>query len=678
MFKERQVCVLLPQVEYLGHQISQKGLYPTKEKVHAIVEAPAPQNITQLKSFLGMLNYYSKFLPNLSTLLAPLYKLLHKKMSWQWGKAQQEAFYKAKELLVSSPVLVHFNPAKPLGLSCDASPYGIGTVLSHKLADGTEHPAEVAYASRSLSPAELNYAQLDKEGLAIIFGVKRFHQYLLGRKFTIYSDDKPLEHLFSRSCAIPPLASARIQRWALTLGAYDYNISYKPGKDQTNADLLSRLPLPKAPREVPVPADTILLMDYLQASPITASQIKTWTDRVPVLSKLRKMLLQGWQSTNDQALKPFQSHKNELSVQDDCILWGSRVLIPPQGRQKVIDDLHSGHPGISRMKSLACSYVWWPGMDADLESKVKNCHQCQQNQKSAPSVPMRSWEWPSQSWSRIHIDYAGPLQGKMFLVVVDAYSKWIEVSIVNSATSISTIQILRAMFAIHGLPKVVVSDNGSVFISSEFQQFMTKNGIQHIQTAPYHPASNGLAERAVQTVKKTLWWMFGNQSSRFLFQYRLTPHTTTGQSPAQLLLGRRPRSHLDLLHPDLTSCAEHKQKLQKQRYDQHTTVCQFVPDDAVYVRNFGEGDTWLAGTIVNAPGPRSYNVKLFDDRVVRRHADHICFCCLPDQISDASSDGTIPFPTISDAIPPADNVVPSVPLRRSTRTSRPPDRLTYT
>ena len=154
-------------------------------------------------------------------------------------------------------------------------------------------------------------------------------------------------------------------------GAYDYNISYKPGKDQTNADLLSRLPLPEAPRGVPVPADTILLMDYLQASPITASQIKTWTDRDPVLSKLRKMLLQGWQSTNDQALKPFQSRKNESSVQDDCILWGSRVLIPPQGRQRVIDELHSGHPGISRMKSLARSYVWWPGMDADLESKVK-------------------------------------------------------------------------------------------------------------------------------------------------------------------------------------------------------------------------------------------------------------------------------------------------------------------
>ena len=162
-------------------------------------------------------------------------------------------------------------------------------------------------------------------------------------------------------------------------------------------------------------------------------------------------------------------------------------------------------------------------MDVDLESKVRNCHQCQQNQKSAPTVPMRSWEWLSQPWSTIHIDYAGPLQGKIFLMVVDTHSKWIEVSIVNSASSVSTIQKLRSMFATHGLPKVAASDNGSVFNSSEFQQFMMKKGIQHIRTAPYHPASNGLAERAVQTLKEGLRKLWGGcletNLSRFLFQY---------------------------------------------------------------------------------------------------------------------------------------------------------------
>ena len=301
------------------------------------------------------------------------------------------------------------------------------------------------------------------------------------------------------------------------------------------------------------------------------------------------------------------------------------------------------------MKSLACSYVWWPGMDTDLELKVKNCQQCQQNRKSPPAVPMQTWEWPAQPWSRIHIDYAGPFQGKMLLVVVDAHSKWIEVSIVNSATSAITIQKLRSMFATHGLPRVVVSDNGSVFTSSEFQQFMIKNGINHIRTAPYHPASNGLAERTVQTVKEGLKKLFGGcletDLSRFLFQYRLTPHTTTSQSPAQLLLGRRPRSHLDLLHPDMASHVEHKQERQKQRYDQHTTARQFVPDETVFVRNFGEGDTWLAGKIVNAPGPRSYNIKLSDNRIVRRHADHIHHCSVnsPEQSIDNDFNDTIPI-----------------------------------
>jgi len=230
--------------------------------------------------------------------------------------------------------------------------------LSHKFTDGTEHA--VAFASRSISPAERKYAQIDKEGLAIIFGVKGFHQYLLGRKFTIiiYSDHKPLEHLFGRSCATPPLASARIQRWALTLGAYDYDISYKSGKEQASADLLSRLLLPEAPGEVPVPADTVFLIEYLEASPTTAAQIKTWTDHDPLLSKVCKMLLQGWQATNDQQMKPFQCHRDELSVQDDCILWESHIVLPPTGRQRVIDEQHAGHPGISRMKNLAHSYVW--------------------------------------------------------------------------------------------------------------------------------------------------------------------------------------------------------------------------------------------------------------------------------------------------------------------------------
>ena len=305
-------------------------------------------------------------------------------------------------------------------------------------------------------------------------------------------------------------------------------------------------------------------------------------------------------------------------------------MIPPQGRQKVIDELHTAHPGISRMKSLARSYVWWPGMDEQLEAKVKNCRQCQETHKNPPAVPMQSWEWPVQPWSRLHVDYAGPYQGKMFLVVVDAHSKWMEVSIVNSTTTAITTQKLRSMFATHGLPRTVVSDNGSVFTSSEFEDFLQKNGIRHIRTAPYHPASNGLAERAVQTLKEGLKKLtdgcLETKLSRFLFQYRITPHTTTGQTPAQLLIGRCLRSHLDQLLPDLTSHVQDKQQFQKDRYDQHTKPRHFLPDEAVFARNFGQGDKWLPGIIIKAQGPRTYNVKLSDNRIIRRHvttSDHV-------------------------------------------------------
>ena len=212
----------LPSVHYLGHRISAQGFQPLTDRVKAIQDAPAPRNVSQLKSFLGSLNYYSKFLPNLSSTLAPLYRLLHKSARWNWGTEQQAAFNHAKHSLSSDSLLVHYDPSKELILACDASPYGVGAVLSHKLENGIEKP--IAFASRSLAPAEKKYSQLDKEALAIIFGVKRFYQYLYGRQFTILSDHQPLQHIFGEHKATPTLTSAQIQRWALTLAAYHYHI----------------------------------------------------------------------------------------------------------------------------------------------------------------------------------------------------------------------------------------------------------------------------------------------------------------------------------------------------------------------------------------------------------------------------------------------------------------------
>ena len=202
------------------------------------------------------------------------------------GGTTESSFCKAKRQLSSQKLLVHFDPNKEVLLSCDASPYGIGAVLSHRMPDGTEQP--IAFTSRSLSKAELNYAHLDKEGLAIVYGVKKFHQYLFGRSFTICSDHKLLQHIFSQTHPIPSLASARLQRWALTLSAYNYHIQYKPGKDNSNADVLSRLPLPDLPSSVPLPRETVFLMDTLQTSPVNATHIKKWTNDDPLLRSSRE------------------------------------------------------------------------------------------------------------------------------------------------------------------------------------------------------------------------------------------------------------------------------------------------------------------------------------------------------------------------------------------------------
>ena len=207
------------------------------------------------------------------------------------GDRRAGSFKKSKDSLRSDCVLVHFDPQKDIVLACDASPYGIGAVLSHKLKNDKEKP--IAFASCTLAPAEKKYSQLENEGLAIIFGVKRFHQFLLGKYFKIICDHKPLQHLFSESNVTTPLASASIQRWSLALGAYDYSIQFKLGKDHNNADMLSRLPLPETPKDIPLPGETVLVLNMLNWLPVTAEQIRQWTNNDLLLSRVRTLLQRG-------------------------------------------------------------------------------------------------------------------------------------------------------------------------------------------------------------------------------------------------------------------------------------------------------------------------------------------------------------------------------------------------
>ncbi|XP_031760407.1 uncharacterized protein K02A2.6-like, partial [Xenopus tropicalis] len=681
---------LQESVEYLGYRIDAQGLHPTETKLTAIVNAPSPSNVSELRSFLGLLNYYGRFLPNLSTLLQPLHELLQKDTKWAWSAECEKAFQDAKQRLTNSKWLAHYDPSKPLRLACDASPYGVGAVISHILPNGEEHP--IAFASRTLTQTERNYAQIEREALSIIFGVKKFHKYLYGRKFSLVTDHKPLLAILGPKSAIPTLAALRMQRWALLLLAYDYDIIYRRSQDHGNADALSRLPCPYT---TDVHDESVIFqVSFAEELPISCKDIAAATSRDPLLAKVWDFTSKGWPNYNsDKILKPYFEKRDELSIDQGCLLWGIRVVIPPKYRQRLLHELHEGHPGVNRMKARARGYLWWPGLDQDIGIFVSQCTACASVQNQPPTAPLHPWTWATSPWERIHIDYA-EINQQTFLVVIDSYSKWLEVLPTKTSTSEKTITLLRNLFASYGLPKELVSDNGPQFTSQEFQYFLQQNGIRHKLTPPYHPASNGAAERAVQTFKKA--WMKHSVASesarttgelrlcRFLFNYRNTPHSVTESTPAELFLKRHLRSRLDLLKPSLADTVE---KHQKQQVRAHNSSRQrnkdFYPGDKVLVRDFRHsGRLWSPGTIYHRRGPLTYEVQI-GNRHIHVHVEHL----VPDKsVSPVPpSFSTIDFqvPVVpSQELPDANN--PSNPTsatasegerRYPIRARKPPDRL---
>ncbi len=252
--------------------------------------------------------------------------------------------------------------------------------------------------------------------------------------------------LFSDQKAVPARASARIQRWVLTLSVYDYSIVYTPGKELPNADMLSRLLLQVTVPDPPLPGELALLMETLHNSPVKVTDIKRWTDHDPVLSRVQNLVQQGWGESLRTPCNLMLKRRMSISACRLCAMGQSSC----HSEGRVLEQLHDSHPGVSRMKALARGVVWWPGVDNDVEATVKGCLQCDASQKLPAQVPIHPWEWPARPWSRLHMDYAGPFLNRMFLLDVDARSKWLEVVIMPSAKN--TIKALRVMFATHGIP----------------------------------------------------------------------------------------------------------------------------------------------------------------------------------------------------------------------------------
>lgn len=632
----------LTEIKYLGCIVNKNGIQPDPHRIEAINNMPEPTNLTELRSFLGTVNFYCKFIIGMHRLRAPLDILLRKDVAWQWTKTEQNAFNQLKKALTSELLLTHYNPRLDIIISADASNKGLGASIQHRMSDNSIKP--IAYAARSLKDAERNYSQIEKEGLALIFAINKFHKYVFGRKFTLKTDHKPLLAIFGGKKGIPVHTANRLQRWAVNLLAYDFNIEYVNTDSFAYVDSLSRL----------INQNTTVDEEYVIASinfehqlfqivnktldtiPVKYDKLKIAYNDDAVMQQLIKCISSDWKNFDSTSesfpeLRRFFNRKDLLSITNEIVLLGDRVVIPSSLRENIVKQLHKGHPGMDRMKNLARMHVYWPNIDDQIENFVKLCKKCALHGKSPTKTLLHSWPTPSKPWERLHIDYAGPFKNTNFLIVIDAYSKWPEIIETKTTTSSKTIEILTSIFARFGAPLQLVSDNGTQFTSVEFQLFCNVNGIEHIRTSPYHPMSNGQAERFVDTFKRAMKKLEGEGNLKeilqiFLMSYRSTPNKNCKQneSPAEMLLGRKIRTTLDLLKPTKIIFSDPNVQMEDQFNRKHGSKHrEFVIGEKVFVQVHSSNTWhWEEGEILDKIGIVNYVVRT-KYKQIRAHTNQI-------------------------------------------------------
>lgn len=613
------------KVKYLGHEISQNGVQARKEKLQALLKAPKPSNISQLRAYLGLVNYYRKFAPNLSNLLAPLYTLTKKDTKFVWSAECDEAFENSKKLVLNDRLLVHYDPNKELAIHCDASPYGVGAVLSH-IIDGTDRP--IMFASGSLTAAQKNYAQLHREALAIIFAVKKFHKYVYGKSFTIYSDHQPLREIFNENKSIP-VANGRLQRWAIFLSAYDYKIVYKKGSKLGNADALSRLPLPLENDVNHQSINTFSEQKYTDQNEI-ASQ----TTNDIILNQICVYVQNNWPNQMSEEIRHYFHKKLLLTVENGCLFYGSRIVIPTKLRHIVLERLHETHIGIVRMKMQAKQLFWWPNINEDIENHAKRCVACQLHQNTPSQVELSKWHPTSQFFERIHLDF-GQLGNAKMLIIVDTYSRWIDIKLMTKTTSAKLIEVLSNIFSYFGLPHTIVADNGPPFNSKEFKSYCAARKIEYKNSPPYHPQSNGWAECAVRTVKISLKKMMTDATAKhltlqqkidkFLLKYRNTPVTTTKTSPNDLIFTHRNRTPITILNAKTPTKENRARQTKIPSEPERKKTKIFEKNEQVLYR--AEASTkvkWMQAVIVERLSTCRYKIRLVTNNTIRAcHGDQL-------------------------------------------------------
>lgn len=481
------------EVKYLGHIISSEGIRPDETKITAIMNMPHPTNKHDVQRLLGLLTYVSKFVNNFSVKTTILRQLLRKNIVFEWSAEHQKAFDEIKNILTKQPVLQFYDVKKETVVSVDASKSGCGAVL-------LQDNLPCAYASMAFTDTQCGYAQIEKELLAIVVGMEKFYQFVFGRRVTVETDHQPLINIFKRPLSKCP---ARLQRMLLQLQKYDINLKYKPGKELIIADTLSRAYIDDDSKfELcnNVTEYVCMIVSEINISQKKWLQFQDETDKDKELQLLKKVIQEGWPNNNksiSEPLKKYIQYKSELTIIDDLIFKGKAIVVPKSLQNEMLEKMHYNHLGFQKCLSVAKQSLFWISMTSDLKQKIINCPICLKYAKSQQSEPLISHDIPLIPWNKVGCDLL-ELQGKKYLLIIDYYSKYIELEFLGgNTTSAHVINKMKGIFARHGIPLTVVSDGGPQFSSSEFREFASKWEFNHIITSPTNSQSNGMAERNV-------------------------------------------------------------------------------------------------------------------------------------------------------------------------------------
>lgn len=607
------------KIEYLGLIISQGKIEMDPVKVEGVSKWPEPENVKDVQSFLGFVNFYRRFIQDFADLARPLHDLTKKGTVWRWSPRQQQAFDDLKRSVTSSPVLIFPDDNKPYKLEADSSDYATGAVLSQEGSDGKWHP--VAFMSKSLSEVERNYDIHDKEMLAIIRALDEWRHYLEGTEhtFEIWTDHKNLEYFMTAQ-----KLTRRQARWSLFLSRFDFTLHHRPGKSSQKPDALSRRS-DHAKGNKDNENIVLLKPSYFKIQALNQGHATFTYAENDLLKEIRQA-----KNLDEQVVKAVEELKKsstkkidgqEWSEEQGLILFRGKVYVPKDKdlRRKIVEQHHdtyiAGHPGKWKTIELVSRNYWWPGMSHFIAAYTKGCDRCSRT-KTFPAKPVGHLvptQIPSDVWQHISVDFITGLpecQGyNAIMVVVDKLSKMIHIiATTDKITSEGTARLYRDhVWKLHGLPIKVICDRGPQFVSKFMKELNSILGITTAASTAYHPQTDGQTERVNQEIEQYLRLFISHRQDDWVewlalaeFSYNNRVQASTRQTPFMLNNGRDPRIGTEPFRDSKMEAVDTFVKGMEEARKEAESALKKAADDMArfYDRHRGEAVTYKVGDMV--------------------------------------------------------------------------------